>query len=605
VTRPVVQPLSPSQPLHESAPRPVGGPPLQAVGLPFRAVAVRLLALAVVGVLPWLSACGPDGQVEPAGAATATYDDLLDLFESWRAFEAQPRTAAGIPDYTASIQEARLRETEVFQGRLAALNPSEWTRSEQVDYRVVRAEMNGLEFYLRTLRPWARDPAFYASIRAGESDTPAEEGPTIHGAVRLWQYSIWPRTSLDEAEPLSSEEEASLAAELSTIPPLLEQARDNLSGSNTRDLWQAAVRTFENQASTLERLRDVTGGAGADLRDSIERALEATLDYTEWLRVEAESKTGPSGIGKEAYTWHLQNVLLIPLTWEEEVTSLTQELARSQAGLRLEEHRNRDLPEMRVAADPEEYFAMHEASLRKYMDFLRDREILEVEDWMEHALHERTRNFLPPERRTFFHQIRVREPMGLWTHWYHWWDLWRLQNTPHASPIRREALRYNVWMSRAEGMATVMEEWMMHAGLYDDNPRARELVWVMLSARAARGLASLRAQANEWTMAEAGAFHDRWTPRGWMRPDLDLLGFEQHLYLRQPGFGSSYITGARLMDDLLSQWAEERGEDFSFRAFFRAVDDAGVIPTSLIKWELTGVDSRLGSAAAEALPEAR
>ena len=42
-------------------------------------------------------------------------------------------------------------------------------------------------------------------------------------------------------------------------------------------------------------------------------------------------------------------------------------------------------------------------------------------------------------------------------------------------------LLYNVWMSRAEGMATVMEEWMMHAGLYDDNPRAREIVWIMLA----------------------------------------------------------------------------------------------------------------------------
>ena len=40
-----------------------------------------------------------------------------------------------------------------------------------------------------------------------------------------------------------------------------------------------------------------------------------------------------------------------------------------------------------------------------------------------------------------------------------------------------------------------MEEMMMHAGLYDDNPRAREIAWIMLAQRAARGLGSLYAQA--------------------------------------------------------------------------------------------------------------
>ena len=42
-----------------------------------------------------------------------------------------------------------------------------------------------------------------------------------------------------------------------------------------------------------------------------------------------------------------------------------------------------------------------------------------------------------------------------------------------------------------------MEELMLHAGLFDDEPRAREIVWIMLAQRAARGLASLYLQANQ------------------------------------------------------------------------------------------------------------
>ena len=55
----------------------------------------------------------------------------------------------------------------------------------------------------------------------------------------------------------------------------------------------------------------------------------------------------------------------------------------------------------------------------------------------------------------------------------------------------------------------------MQAGLYDDIPHGRELVWIMLANRAARGLASLRVQANEIGLDEAGKFHAGWTPRGW------------------------------------------------------------------------------------------
>jgi hypothetical protein len=545
------------------------------------------------------AACSPataDGVASPG----TTYQDLLSLFEEWREFE-RPALVDGAPDYTAGNQERRHGKLEGFQERLGAIDTTGWSVADQVDFRLVRAEMNGMDFHHRVLRPWARDPAFYASVRTSQSDTPAEEGPTIHHAVRLWRYPIWPRTRRSEVRALTTEEEGALAAEIETIPPLLAQARGNLAESDAGDLWRGGIRAFENQSAALSRLAGVVEGAGTRLRTAIDAAIQATDDFTDWLRSEAEGRTGPSGVGKEHYTWHLQNVLLVPHTWDDEVAILRQELARSHASLRLEEHRNRELPPLHIAQDSDEYMRMHRESLRSYMEFLERHQILEVEDWMEQALDERTRDFLPPERRTFFHQVRVREPRGLWTHWYHWWDLDRMVLAPHSSPIRREALRYNVWMSRAEGLATAMEEWMMQAGLYDDSPRSREIVWVMLAARAARGLASLYAHANYLTMEEAGDLHVEWTPRGWMRRDLDLLGFEQHLYLRQPGYGSSYVTGARMMDDLLATWARQRGPDFAMKEFFRAVDDAGMIPVSLLKWELTGADDSIRSMLAPAV----
>ena len=134
---------------------------------------------------------------------------------------------------------------------------------------------------------------------------------------------------------------------------------------------------------------------------------------------------------------------------------------------------------------------------------------------------------------------------------------------------------------------------MLHAGLYDDNPRAREVVWIMLAQRAARGLGSLYAHANLFTMKEAADFHVRWTPRGWMREDLDLLGFEQGLYLRQPGYGSSYLTGKYLLEQLLQERSRQLGDAFSTSRWFDEVNQAGVIPVSLIRWQLTGKDDEI------------
>ena len=47
----------------------------------------------------------------------------------------------------------------------------------------------------------------------------------------------------------------------------------------------------------------------------------------------------------------------------------------------------------------------------------------------------------------------------------------------------------------------------------------------------------------EMTLEEAGRFHAAATPRGWADARSDLVAFEQLLYLRQPGYGTSYVAG--------------------------------------------------------------
>jgi hypothetical protein len=536
--------------------------------------AIRALAFALAVTGTFLAATASRADTPPG------YDSLVRLFADWRAFE-HPPMKEGAPDYTAATFARRREELRGFRERLDAIDADAWPVEARVDLALVRAEMNGFDFYARVLQPWARDPAFYHSVWDEQSDTPAHEGTTHHDLVELWTYRF----------PLSREDEAKLARELAVIPPLLAQARGNLTG-NARDLWVTGAGTMRGQIEILDALAEKTAGSGRALNRAIRDAREATVAFVAWLDGQAPSKNGPSGVGKDNYTWSLQNVHLVPMTWDAEVDLLKRELARAHAALKLEEAHNVGLPELPVIRSPDEYQRRGNAAVTRFLDFLRTRDLYPMRDNMDPALRARIGEYAPPETRNFFAIATHCEPLTLYTHFYHWWDLARMRDEPHPSPVRRGPLLYNIWDSRAEGMATAMEEFMLHAGLYDGQPRAREIVWIMLAQRAARGLASLYAQANIFDLQQAKAFQVKWTPRGWMRPDLDLLGFEQQLYLRQPGYGTSYVTGKHLLDDLMRVRADQLGAGFTLKRWFDEVNGAGMIPVSTIHWQLTGMESQ-------------
>ena len=511
----------------------------------------------------------------------AAYVDLVRLFEDWRAFE-QPPMRDGAPDYTAARFAAAYSQLPEYRARLDAMDVSRWPIEQQVDWHIVRAEMNGFEFNHRVLKPWARDPAFYQSVWTYKSDVPAHEGPTHHAVLEAWTYEY----------PLSAAEEQRMIRDLRVIPPLMRQARENLTG-NARDLWVAGIRNIEAQGGHLDRIAAAVGDSNDVLLAALSDAREATDDLVRWLKRQASSKTGPSGIGKDDYTWYQMNVHYVPLSWEQEVDLLQRELDRSWSSLRLEEHRNRNLPALVAASTAQEYEQMAERSAQRLMRFLDDEQVIPVKDYMEPALREHLGAFVPAAERNFFWIAAHYDPTPLFTHFYHWFELAQMREEPHASPIRRGPLLYNIFDSRNEGTATGVEEMFMHAGLYDENPRSREIVWIMLAQRAARGLGSLYAHANDMTMAEAGTVHVEWTPRSWMGNEPELMQFEQQLYLRQPGYGTSYITGKYLLERLLAQrtkQAEQQDGEYKLADFFGELNEAGSLPIALAHWQLTGND---------------
>jgi len=532
-----------------------------------------------------LTACN-SLDTDAAGNISFSYDNLDELFIEWRDFESPP-FKNGAPDYTAKGFSDRQPEFKELQKKLMLFDTTQWTIEQKVDWYIIWAEMNGYDFNTRILRPWERDPAFYKSVWTERSDVPAHEGPAHHALTELWTYDF----------PLSDSERIRLMEDLKIIPPLNEQAKINLKAGNARELFVTGIRDIENQSQDLKSILNMPGVTEDDeLQEIIDRAIQSTDDFVGWLNEEADLKDGPSGIGKENYTWYLQNVHLVPLSWEDELMLMKAELARAWSFLKLEEHRNRDLDSLVSAGSPAEYEALAEQSVQSMMSFLEEQDILTIKDYFEPVFKEHMGQFIPEENRHFFWITAHHDPRPLYSHFYHWLELARMDRNPHPNIIRRGALLYNIFDSRNEGIATGVEEMFMQAGFYDDSPRTREIVYILIAQRAARALGSLYAQANEMSMADAGQIHSEYTPRGWMKTVKDLQIFEQHLYMRQPGYGTSYITGKYLLEDAMKDYAkklESEGKEFKVSDFFDRLNSMGCIPMSLCHWELVGNNNHM------------
>jgi len=509
-------------------------------------------------------------------------EELEVLFTDWRQFETPPLNN-GAPDYSVETFRNRMPEFRKLRDRLNEIDKSKLDIKSKIDWTIIWAEMNGFEFNFRVLKPWERDPAYYKSVWMNRSDVPAHEGPTHHSVVEIWQYDF----------PLSKNESSELNKQLRVIPILNEQAKINLTG-NAKDLWIAGIRDIDTQISDLQSILNYPNvNNNQNLVTTINEAIESTVRFSNWLKSESSKKDGPSGIGKENYTWYQNNVHLVPLSWDDEVMLLKRELARAWSSLKLEEHKNRNLPKLNSASTPEEYNLLVSEASKELINFLDKEEIVDVKDFYKEALDEHLGSYIPEDKRNFFWITAHLDPKPLFSHFFHWFELAEMDFNPSQNVLRKGPLLYNIFDSRNEGVATAVEEMFMQTGLYENNPRSKEIVYILIAQRAARGLGSLYAHANLMSMEEAGKIHSEYTPRGWMKTEKELLIFEQHLYLRQPGYGTSYITGKYLFENALAEFSRLNENDASanLKSFFSKLINIGSIPMTLFHWEINNDSS--------------
>jgi len=537
-------------------------------------IVVGAVFLAIAAVVFSLAAGEKAGQARSSG-----YDSLIRLFKEWREFQ-KPKVVNGVPDYSAAAMKQQQKGLTTFEQRLAAIDCRTWPVPQQVDYHLVRAEMNGLEFDHRLLRPWSRDPCFYAVVTDSEPDVPAREGPEMFGVLELWKMKF----------PVPGKDIPEFQTKLQAIPRVLEQAKKNLT-EDAKDLWFLGIRVKKRESAILGNLAKRLAELHSNLVADAERARTAVDEFCGWLEKKQSVMRASSGIGIENFNWYMKNVHLVPYPWEEQLAIIEREMERSMASLKLEEHRNRNLPELKPPATEEELRTRYNEAVNTFMDFLRTGEIFTVPDYMRLDLFRG--RLVPSAGRDFFTQIEYRDSLPMKCHSIHWLEKQRMVHEPQTSPIRAIPLLYNIWDSRSEGLATAWEEMMMNAGLFDKRPRARELIYMLVAMRCARAMGDLKMHSREFTLDDAVKYAVEYTPNGWLRPDGDTVWTDMRIYLHQPGYGTNYVVGKAHIDKLLMDRSRQMGEKFSLKKFMDEFFASGIIPISLIRWEMTGLDDEI------------
>lgn len=521
--------------------------------------------MAAVCILQCLIAFG-------SGAGAEDYQALVKLNEEFLEFR-RPARVDGFPDFSRDVMEAQQRGLRSFFDRLEAIDPTGWMNPKKVDYLLVRAQLNELDFEHRVLRPWARDPGVYVS------------------AVQRVAF---------QGLPVSGEELSEFENRLRAVPAYLDQARSNLT-EVAGELRRTALRDLQKDdgvghghpyrevppEGTIGWYQDLIQRLGEhhpDLVPTAEAALEAVIGFRDWLlqsRMDA-----PAGVGRKHYNWYLENVLYMPFTVEDIVTIGDREIHRSWAFLALEHNKNRDLPVLEPAAGAEDYARRIREADEQIRRFIREEAILTIPEYIGEFGHNVPWIERPGGRRNFWEEVQYRDPRPDHVHAVipgHRFDMAVAERDER--PIRGP---YSD-SGRIEGWATYLEEMFLQAGLLEDLPKTRELFYIFQIARAARNRAEVELHSNEFTIPDAVRFMVDRTPM----MDDNVARVDAEIYLRQPGYGISYQMGKIQIDQLLADRAMQLGDRFSLQEFHDQFLAAGMIPISLIRWEMTGLDDEV------------
>ena len=523
-------------------------------------------------------------------------DDLAPDFWTWRVVH-QPSTADDIPrverpanwmpDWSAASIAARREALAAFERRWHAIDASALTVPRQVDHRLIGSAIARVRWELDIAPAWQRDPAFYIQQALGPV------------------YDV-----LLPPPPIDAGRADALIARFAHVPAVLEHARANLTDAR-RPFARLAIDTLAGIEKNIETVaREIDAAVPSSHRGRVVKpaadAAAALGGFRDWLAGREATLGTDTAVGRPNYLRFLREVALVPFTPEELLAMGRQEWERAVAFEALEQARNRALPPMPLFHDQAAQIAKSakdEAAIRR---FLEQHDLLTVPASVNHYLNLPLPAYLAPigflgvtddltgpsrlDRNgvsyirvpspdlPYFYLSTARDPRPIIVHEGvpgHYLQL--VLSWKHEDPIRRHY--YDSGPN--EGIGFYAEEMMLQAGLWDDSPRSREIVYNFMRLRALRVEVDVKLATGDFSIAEAADYLEKTVPM-----DRQTALEEAASFAAGPGQAITYQTGKLQIVRLLADARRQQGARFSLRAFHDFLWKNGNVPLALLRWEL-------------------
>jgi hypothetical protein len=524
------------------------------------------------------------------------FDKLADDFWVWRARYA-PFTGddvnrierpGGIRDWARVSVDKERKDLAEFEARWKKLDATGWPIPQQVDYRLIGSALSRVRWELDINPRWKRDPNFYID----QTLTPVVEALTVPG-------------------PYNAARSQEILTRIENIPSILQQGAENLD-KPPAPFATVAIQALENIRPRLRQMAAAllksTTLKEQELNSATDRAADALERFREKLQEILPSLPSETALGRDAYIFFLKNVALMPYSPEELLAMGRQEWDRAVVFEAFEKNRNKDLPPLKIASNIDSWIkdaAQKELQIRK---FLEERGILTVPNWVQHytlrpmpeylrklqgfgetddftsqsRLKENCIRYVtePSANLGYFWRATAEDPRpitvheGIPGHYFQLCLSWK-----HEDPIRR-----HYYDSGAnEGIGFYAEEMTLQAGLFDDSPHTREIIYNFMRLRALRVEVDVKLALAEFTLDEAAKSLQEKVPM-----DENTARQETIAFSTGPGQALTYQIGKLQITKFLADTRMQQGEKFNLRAFHNFVWKSGNVPIALQRWEYLG-----------------
>ncbi len=538
-------------------------------------------------------------QAQPRNSATEVLDKLADDFWTWRAKYA-PFTGddvnrierpGGTRDWSRVSIDKRRTDLAEFEARWKKIDIDGWPIPKQVDYRLIGSALSRVHWELEINPRWKRDPNFFIE----QTLTPVVEALTVPGPC-------------DEARSRE------ILTRIENIPAILRQGESNLT-KPPAPFATVAIQALDGVRDRLRKMSSTLLKSASttlkeqELNSATDRAADALEHFRQKLQEQLPSLPKETALGRDAYVFFLKNVALYPYSPEEILAMGQQEWNRAVAFEAYEKERNRNVPPLKLASNIDNWTkdaATKELAIREFLD---KHGILTVPDWLQRytlrpmpeylrALQGfgETDDFTSPSRLKdnciryvtepsgnlgYFWRATAQDPRpitvheGIPGHYFQLCLSWK-----HEDPIRR-----HYYDSGAnEGIGFYAEEMMLQAGLFDDSPHTREIIYNFMRLRALRVEVDVKLALGEFTLEQAAKYLREKVPM-----DANTARQEAIAFSTGPGQAITYQIGKLQITKFLAEARMQQGENFNLRAFQDFVWKNGNVPIAVQRWEYLGL----------------